>query len=461
MSAWAPPPHPPSAERELEGRRVVEATMGVKGIGIGVEAIGVLKTECQDNWEGRTTSPSLAGPGGHQRAEDSGVLGKSFFAAGEDPPHPHLRCGEEAHLAHPPFLDHPLIALPTKTEIETREPGVDSEPPLCAGCAIRITDKFYLCAVERKWHSSCLKCCECGAELENEASCFEREGRIYCRDDYLRLYGGPQRTCGRCHTEITCTDLVMKARHCVFHVECFKCFECNSSLRKGDLFGMFEDVLYCRLHFEMMTNYGPPNDSLDCCPPPPLHSPSGELYPGLPHPGMLFPGPPPGFPGPPDHWPYGPAPDFGPGLPDYQFNNNNEPIKKRRGRKKRKVDEFAAMNGYMEGYPPGMEAHGVGQAKTKRARTSFKHHQLRIMKGHFQINQNPDSRELKMLSQKTGLDKKVLQVWFQNARAKWRRMNAQGGATVEGVLGPDDDMKGDEEMSPGDCGSQNSLISCC
>ena len=52
----------------------------------------------------------------------------------------------------------------------------------------------------------------------------------------------------------------------------------------------------------------------------------------------------------------------------------------------------------------------MGQAKTKRARTSFKHHQLRIMKGHFQINQNPDSRELKMLSQKTGLDKKVLQV---------------------------------------------------
>ena len=30
------------------------------------------------------------------------------------------------------------------------------------------------------------QCCECGAELENEASCFEREGRIYCRDDYLR-----------------------------------------------------------------------------------------------------------------------------------------------------------------------------------------------------------------------------------------------------------------------------------
>mgnify|MGYP001330963626 CR=1 FL=1 len=65
---------------------------------------------------------------------------------------------------------------------------------------------------------------------------------------------------------------------------------------------------------------------------------------------------------------------------------------------------------YIQGYPPGMEGHGVGQSKTKRARTSFKHHQLRIMKAHFQVNQNPDSRELKMLSQKTGLDKKVLQV---------------------------------------------------
>ena len=70
-------------------------------------------------------------------------------------------------------------------QIETSD-GSEGEPPLCAGCRIRITDKFYLCAVEKKWHASCLKCAECGAELENEASCFEKEGQIYCRDDYLR-----------------------------------------------------------------------------------------------------------------------------------------------------------------------------------------------------------------------------------------------------------------------------------
>ncbi len=97
---------------------------------------------------------------------------------------------------------------------------------------------------------------------------------------------------------------------------------------------------------------------------------------------------------------------------EFPYDNNNEPmLKKRRGRKKRKVPEaFAPMNGFMEGAFPGGGMDAAGQSKTKRARTSFKHHQLRIMKAHFQINQNPDSRELKMLSQKTGLDKKVLQV---------------------------------------------------
>ncbi|RZF34402.1 hypothetical protein LSTR_LSTR013108 [Laodelphax striatellus] len=75
---------------------------------------------------------------------------------------------------------------------------------------------------------------------------------------------------------------------------------------------------------------------------------------------------------------------------------------------------------------PGAQS---AQQRTKRMRTSFKHHQLRTMKSYFNINQNPDAKDLKQLAQKTGLSKRVLQVWFQNARAKWRRnlMRQEGG----------------------------------
>ncbi len=60
-------------------------------------------------------------------------------------------------------------------------------------------------------------------------------------------------------------------------------------------------------------------------------------------------------------------------------------------------------------------------ARQKRVRTSFKHHQLRCMRSYFNLNHNPDAKDLKNLAEKTNLPKRVLQVWFQNARAKYRR----------------------------------------
>lgn len=59
---------------------------------------------------------------------------------------------------------------------------------------------------------------------------------------------------------------------------------------------------------------------------------------------------------------------------------------------------------------PEPNFHGQPQVKQKRMRTSFKHHQLRIMKQYFNLNHNPDAKDLKQLSQKTSLSKRVLQV---------------------------------------------------
>jgi hypothetical protein len=85
--------------------------------------------------------------------------------------------------------------------------------------------------------------------------------------------------------------------------------------------------------------------------------------------------------------------------------------------------------------------HHHHHARQKRVRTSFKHHQLRCMRSYFNLNHNPgrqstapsrvrccsssdtrlDAKDLKNLAEKTNLPKRVLQVWFQNARAKYRR----------------------------------------
>ncbi len=48
--------------------------------------------------------------------------------------------------------------------------------------------------------------------------------------------------------------------------------------------------------------------------------------------------------------------------------------------------------------------------RNKRYRTSFKHQQLGVLKAYFQMNPNPDSKDLTVLSKRTGLQNRVLQV---------------------------------------------------
>ncbi|KPJ09095.1 Protein apterous [Papilio machaon] len=92
---------------------------------------------------------------------------------------------------------------------------------------------------------------------------------------------------------------------------------------------------------------------------------------------------------------------------------------------------------------------GLGAtSRTKRMRTSFKHHQLRTMKSYFAINHNPDAKDLKQLSQKTGLPKRVLQVWFQNARAKWRRMVTKQENKMAEKCSPDATLEMDMYHGP-------------
>ena len=61
----------------------------------------------------------------------------------------------------------------------------------CAGCGGRINDRFLLHAVDRYWHTDCLKCSCCQAPLADFNSCFAKAGMILCKNDYLRYATNP------------------------------------------------------------------------------------------------------------------------------------------------------------------------------------------------------------------------------------------------------------------------------
>ncbi|RWS23911.1 lim homeobox protein-like protein [Leptotrombidium deliense] len=85
----------------------------------------------------------------------------------------------------------PVIASPIGDEFKAvlgsnniARPNLDPVNE-CAACGSVIADRFYLLAVDRKWHEKCLQCYHCKKPLEDQEKCYCREGQIYCRDDYF------------------------------------------------------------------------------------------------------------------------------------------------------------------------------------------------------------------------------------------------------------------------------------
>ncbi|KAB0396708.1 hypothetical protein E2I00_000391, partial [Balaenoptera physalus] len=297
-------------------------------------------------------------------------------------------------------------ALRTRASLPPQTmPSISSDrAALCAGCGGKISDRYYLLAVDKQWHMRCLKCCECKLNLESELTCFSKDGSIYCKEDYYSpSLDGPYRRfsvqrCARCHLGISASEMVMRARDLVYHLNCFTCTTCNKMLTTGDHFGMKDSLVYCRLHFEALLQgeYTAHFNHADVAAA--AAAAAAAKSAGL-----------------------GAAGANPLGLPYY---NGVGTVQKGRPRKRKSPGpgaDLAAYNAALSCNENDAEHLDRDQPypssqKTKRMRTSFKHHQLRTMKSYFAINHNPDAKDLKQLAQKTGLTKRVLQVSRAGAR---------------------------------------------
>ncbi|TRY59335.1 hypothetical protein DNTS_026116 [Danionella cerebrum] len=233
----------------------------------------------------------------------------------------------------------------------------------CAGCERPILDRFLHSVLDRAWHAQCVQCWDCKDMLSER--CFSREGRLYCKDDFFRRFGTK---CGGCAQLIAPGDLVRKARSKVFHVNCFTCIICNKQLSTGEeLYIIDGSKFVCKQDY---LNNNAVNETN-------LLSITASSDPSL---------------SPASQDPLEDDKDSESGLLSDKDTSNNEndeqnPVGKRRG-----------------------------------PRTTIKAKQLETLKEAFAATPKPTRHIREQLAQETGLNMRVIQVWFQNRRSKERRM---------------------------------------
>ncbi|CAO1304035.1 unnamed protein product [Diamesa serratosioi] len=245
----------------------------------------------------------------------------------------------------------------------------------CVGCGGQILDQYILqVAPDLEWHAACLKCQECRQFLDESCTCFVRDGKTYCKRDYVRLFGTK---CDKCGSSFSKNDFVMRAKSKIFHLECFRCTACARHLVPGDEFALRDgNSLFCKMD----------NDALEKLAQADIEST---------------------------------AIDFRETTNTLSNNSNNN-----NSSSNNNSSEFGSMSDtesesgshknvrVTRGKPVGST-----DGKT-RVRTVLNEKQLHTLSTFFNANPRPDALMKEQLVEMTGLSPRVIRVWFQNKRCK-------------------------------------------
>ncbi|CAB3408141.1 unnamed protein product [Caenorhabditis bovis] len=230
----------------------------------------------------------------------------------------------------------------------------------CAACAQPILDRYVFTVLGKCWHQTCLRCCDCMAPMS--MTCFSRDGLILCKNDFTRRYG---QRCAGCDGNLEKEDLVRRARDKVFHVRCFQCSVCQKMLDTGDQLYILEGNRFvCQADFQNATKTSTPTSS---------HRP---------------------------------------------VSNGSECNSDCEEENVDGCDEVCGLDDEM-----GKDnSDDSNSAKRRGPRTTIKAKQLETLKNAFAATPKPTRHIREQLAQETGLNMRVIQVWFQNRRSKERRM---------------------------------------
>ncbi|XP_049831730.1 insulin gene enhancer protein isl-1 isoform X1 [Schistocerca gregaria] len=294
-----------------------------------------------------------------------------FAGSGERKVHPELAVSRGAVRS----TGAPLPELPAPPSARPQAPGAPEQRvtrvagvaekrrlSLCVGCGAQIHDQYILrVAPDLEWHAACLKCAECHQFLDETCTCFVRDGKTYCKRDYVRLFGTK---CDKCGLSFSKNDFVMRAKTKIYHIECFRCSACERQLIPGDEFALREDGLFCKEDHEVLekaTNSENNNNTTN-------------------------------------------------------VNNNNSSTNNNEGSNSDSSESGSNKGGRESGRASGAKATSDG--KPTRVRTVLNEKQLHTLRTCYNANPRPDALMKEQLVEMTGLSPRVIRVWFQNKRCK-------------------------------------------
>ncbi|KAG8141942.1 hypothetical protein E2320_006598 [Naja naja] len=140
----------------------------------------------------------------------------------------------------------PSVCSPPSSASSSLPPGAKS---VCSSCGLEIVDRYLLKVNNLTWHARCLECSVCRTPLRQQSSCYVKNQEIFCKVDYFSRFGTK---CARCGRQIYASDWVRRARGNAYHLACFACFSCKRQLSTGEEFGLVEEKVLCRIHYDTM-----------------------------------------------------------------------------------------------------------------------------------------------------------------------------------------------------------------
>ena len=239
----------------------------------------------------------------------------------------------------------------------------------CHRCSQLISSQTIVRVGELNLHETCLVCHVCQCQLET--SCYSKFGQLYCRQDYLKMFG-PK--CSLCGDTFMVGEEVRLHGSRQFHLQCFHCSVCSETLHTGMKFGAGSDgALYCENHFTVIKEEEDEETDSNKC----ETSFSSETETGC----------------------------------QDEETKTNFPESPEKSDKENEEEEQED------------DKKECKDGKRRGPRTNITAKQLEMLKNVFNSNPKPTRLMREQLAKDTSLSMRVIQVWFQNKRSKEKRMH--------------------------------------